>query len=303
MGTALLNLISTPVPVLNTLGLNVRVGLSSEDPKVGGQPSESFQAFLSVYSSEGLLLERSHLGEIPPNRRRFFDISDFTGKFVESQDHLTVVHRVPSRLLSDVSDIDGEIDASDQPDYFLYRSLVEYSYPGGGNGSLIYETPPRLNASTSSNTLSFSNQIVISEFVNTYMVLISYSVDPSYSHISNYYFGVYSLSGRQVASGHATVTPFTAKVLDMAQLIPEEAVKTSEDPSDGLSTFTFVGSCDDAVILVLSINAAPALGAVAVEHTHPAQTYLFPFDPAQQRRIKGDAQGAWKSILSQGGTR
>ena len=160
MRTSLLNLISTPVPVLNALGLNLRVGLSSEDPMVGRHPSEPYEAYLSVYSPEGLLLERVHLGQIPANRRRFFDISVITRRLVPDLDHLTVVHRIPSRMSPESSDLEDEIEMSVEPDYSLFRSLIEYSYPEGGNGSVIYETPPRLNAGTSghrsSNTLTFT---------------------------------------------------------------------------------------------------------------------------------------------------
>ena len=58
-----LNLISTPIAVLNSVGLNLRVGLSSEDPMVGRNPSETYAAYLSVYSPGGVLLERQHLGD------------------------------------------------------------------------------------------------------------------------------------------------------------------------------------------------------------------------------------------------
>ena len=48
-----LNLISTPMAVLNTVGVDLRVGLSSEDPMVGRNPSEPYEAYLSIYSPEG----------------------------------------------------------------------------------------------------------------------------------------------------------------------------------------------------------------------------------------------------------
>ena len=297
-----LNLISTPAPVLNTLGLNLRVGLSSEDPMAERHASEPYEAYLTIYSPEGLFLDRMHLGQIPPNRRRFFNISDITRRLVPDLDHLTVVHRVPSRLLSQVSSVEDELEMPAEPDYSMFRSLIEYSFPQGGNGSVIYETPPGLNMGTSghksSNTLTFTCQTVLSELVNTHVVLIHYSVNPLYSKIADYHFTLHSLSGERVLSGHVTIGPFGIKVLDMAQIIPRQWVEKEKDPQDHLSPFTFVGYSEDAAIQVLLLNAAPALGAVAVEHTHPPQAYLFPNDPTFQRKIKTDAQRAWKSILS-----
>ena len=303
MRTSLLNLISTPVPVLNALGLNLRVGLSSEDPMVGRHPSEPYEAYLSVYSPEGLLLERVHLGQIPANRRRFFDISVITRRLVPDLDHLTVVHRIPSRMSPESSDLEDEIEMSVEPDYSLFRSLIEYSYPEGGNGSVIYETPPRLNAGTSghrsSNTLTFTCQTVVSELVNTYVVLVHYSVTPSYSRIASYDFALHSLSGERVVSDSVTIGPFSIKALDMAQVIPERHVERERDPHDDLSSFTFVGYSEDAAIQVVVVNVAPSLDAVAVEHTHPPQTYLFPLDTSYQRKAKADAQKEWRRILSE----
>ena len=299
-----LHLISTPVPVLNSLGLNLRVGLSSEDPMVGRHESEPYEAYLSVYSPEGLMLTRERLGQIPPNRRRFFDISQATRKLVPELDHLTVVHRIPSRLMSQVSNLEDEIEMPTMPDYSLFRSLIEYSYPQGGNGSVIYETPPRLNAGgsghKSSNTLTFNCQTVLSETLDTYVVLIHYSVNPQYATIANYSFGVYSLSGELVTSETVAIGPFAVRVLDMARMVPADQIAVARDSDDGLSTFTFVGTCQDASILVFTINAAPAHRAIALEHTHPPQAYLFPFDVSYQRTMKAEAQKEWKSILTAG---
>ena len=131
-----LNLISTPLPVLNSLGLRLRVGLSSEDPMVGRHPTEPYEAFLSVYSPEGLLIERSHIGQIQPARRKYFDVSEIASRLVSGTDHLAVAHRIPSRLTGQAANLEDEIEMDQEPDYSLFRSVVEYSYPGGGNGSV-----------------------------------------------------------------------------------------------------------------------------------------------------------------------
>lgn len=82
MPDSLLNLISTPAAVLNSLGLNLRLGLSSEDPMVGRLGSEPYEAFLSIYSPDGSMLERTHVGQIPANRRRYIDVTAITQKLV-----------------------------------------------------------------------------------------------------------------------------------------------------------------------------------------------------------------------------
>jgi hypothetical protein len=304
MAGSLLNLISTPVPVLNTLGLNLRVGLSSEDPTTLNHPTEPYAAFLSVYSPEGILQERTQLGEIPPSRRRLFDISSITRRLVPHLDHLTVVHRVPLRLLDKVADVESPIDLPKDLRYPMFRSMVEYSYPQAGNGSVIYETSPGLNGADreekTSNTLISTCQIVLSQVVNTYMALMNYPVDPSFPAIADFEFGIFSLAGEQLVSDHVSVGPFSVKVVDMAQVIPQEMVDRERDPLDGQSAFTFVGYSEDAVLIPLIVNASPELGAVAVEHTHPPQAYIFPSEANIKRKVKTEAASMWRSILATG---
>ena len=297
-----LNLISTPAPVLNSLGLDLKFGLSSEDPMVGRHPSEPYEAYLSIYSPEGLLSERLHLGHIPANRRRMFDITEITRKSINHLDHLTVVHRIPSRLVSQSSNIEDAIEMDQPPDYSFFRSVVEYSYPSGGNGSVIYETPSGLNigssAQKSSNTLVFTCQTVISNVSDTFVILSNYSMDPDYSTMANFKYTLYTLAGEQAVVGSVAIAPFSTKILDIAGLVPEGVAEKERDPLDGLSAFTFVGYSEDASIPVFFINASPSLGAVTVEHTHPPQSYLFPFDVGYQRRAKADARSSWSTKLA-----
>ena len=261
-------------------------------------PSESYEAFLTIYSPEGLFLERVHLGQIPDHRRRYFDISAVTQNFVPEGDHLAVVHRVPSRLLGQVSSVEEEIELPGEPDYSFFRSLVEYSFPQGGNGSVIYETPPHLNVGASSNSLTFTNQIVLSKEMHSYLIVINHSVNPSYSRIAEFFFGIHCLSGELAVSNDVRIGPFGIQILDMRRLIPKHIVAREKDPKDGLSWFTFVGGSDNAALMVLGVNVSPALRAVSVEHTHPPQAYLVPKDRSLQAQVKVRARSNWRSILT-----
>ena len=123
--------------------------------------------------------------------------------------------------------------------------MVESSFPEGGNGSVIYETTPKLNVALaqgrSSNTLTFTCQTVLSDVLNTYVILIHYSMNPSYSQIASYHFALHSQSGERVVADRVEIGPFSIKVLDMSQIIPKDAVADQRDARDGVSSFTFVG--------------------------------------------------------------
>jgi len=259
---------------------------------------------MRVYAPEGLLLDRKHMGQIPPSRRRYFDVSDIAGKLVSGVDHLAVVHRIPSRLLPQVSNLEDEIEINEEPDYSFFRSAVEYSYTEGGNGSVIFETTPNLNSALpgkkSSNTITFTCQTVLSDVLNTNVVITHHSVNPAYSKIASYGYALHSQSGELAASGRVEIAPFSVKVLDMSQIIPKDVIANNRDPKDGTSAFNFVGYSDEAAFQILVVNTAPSLGAVSVEHTHPPQTYLMPWNSNYQREAKTEAQKAWHSLLAQG---
>ena len=248
-----------------------------------------------------MLAQRLHLGTITPNRRNLFDISTLTRQIVPSGDHLCVAHRVPSNLLDQVNNVEEHLELEQPPDYYLYRSLVEYSYPQGGNGSVIYETPPALNVTSPgkppSETLSFSSKIVLSESVNTYVALIHYSQHPSYTSICQYNFSILSMSGNTVASDCVKLGPFSVTLLDIGATVPVDEIRRSTDPEDGLATFTLLGFSDHASVISLVLNASMQLGAISVEHTHPAQEYLMPRASNERRKIKSSAIQHWKSML------
>ncbi|OQW67637.1 MAG: hypothetical protein BVN29_01840 [Nitrospira sp. ST-bin5] len=299
MQVQLLNLISTPVPVLNSLGLELSVGLSSEDPAMGSYPAEPYLAYVTIYSPEGILLSRQLLGEIPPRRRRQFALSPLTRKLVPSSDHLVVVHRVPSRLAAQVRSIEDPLEMPSPPNFPMWRALIQYAYPGKGNGSVIYETPPRLNVrrpgAPPSTTLTFTSKIVFSSQVNTVVVPIHYSMDPGYVGICRYHYRLFDQAGCEVLSRTVTLPAFSVKTLDLRSELPESLVRTVTGSTRELAAFTFVAYSEDAALAPLILNLAPALGGVSVEHTHPAQSFLLPCDDKDKNRIKGAAISAWRN--------
>jgi hypothetical protein len=305
MRIPLLNLISTVMPVLNTVGLNLRVGLSSEDPMVLHRPSEPYEAYLTTYSPEGVLVDRRRLGQIPPHRRRYFDASAITREFVPTLDHLAVVHRIPASLMPADGDVQGSIEVEKPPEFLKFRALVEYWVSEGGNGSVVYETPPQLNARIPtperppSTTLTFTPQVLLSSQMDTYVPLTHYSLNPLYNRVAHYEFSIFSVSGERLVTERVEIGPFAVKVLKIRDYLPTGVIERERDPRDGLSPFTFVGFCDDASVVPLFVSVAPSLGAVSVEHTHAFQDYFpLPLDGIRTRVIKGEAIKALKSLMT-----
>jgi hypothetical protein len=302
MKTSLLNLISTPIPVLNSLGLDLAVGLSSEDPIGGRRPSEAFEAFASIYGADGRLVERRHLGQIPPHRRRMFDLTAVTRPLVKD-DHLVVAHRIPARLLAGGRDPDAvvELDASDA-DFAMYRSLVQYSFPGGSHGSVIYETPPNFNVSrpgrAPASTLTFTSKITVSADVETALALIHYSTDPAYARAARYAYVLFGSDGDRVGAGAVTVAPFTVGLVRVRDALAPGTLARCASADDGLAWLGYVGYSTDAALIPLILTIAPRRGSVSVEHTHPAQAYTLPAKPEDKHKVKARAVALWAERMT-----
>ena len=298
---SLLHLISTPVPVLNSLGVETSIGLSSEDPMGGRRPSESYQAYLSIYSPDGRFFKRLSLGEILPRRRKLVKISDLTRPYFK-EDHLTVMHRIPSRLLLEGRAPEDAVELTEEEaDYVMFRGFVQYSYPGGGNGSVIYETPQGLNARTPGrpipSTLTFTAQAVLSRSVNACFVLIYYSVNPDYDVVADYRYSFFAPTGKIIAGGTRKLQPFTVQVIDAKEVIPPGLLQEHADPADGLACFGFTGYTTDGIVMPIILSVDPERRAVAVEHTHPPQSYTIPARSEDKYKWKGRAISKWKGIL------
>jgi hypothetical protein len=301
--TSLLNLISTPIPVINSLGLDVAVGLSAEDPIAGRRPPEDYEAYLTLYDPDGILIDRVHLGEIRAQRRRMFDLTAVSRVRIAEGDHLAVAHRVPRRLMT-ARGPDAVIDLSrEDADYAMYRSLVQYGYPGGSNGSVIYETPPGFNlprpGRAPASTLTFTSKVVLSETVDTCIALMNYSMDPAYWVRARYRYAFFDPDGEQVADGSATIAPFGVTVLSAAAMVPEPTRVAHRDAVDGLTWLTYIGYCRDTAIIPLILTVSRERRTVSVEHTHPAQAYTIPAKPDDKHKVKSAALAAWARRLEE----
>jgi hypothetical protein len=144
--------------------------------------------------------------------------------------------------------------------------------------------------------------VVLSEAVNTYVVLIHYSMDSTYTNVCQYNFILFSMAGEPVASDRLSLGPFSVRVIDVAGVVPAGAFQQALDPSDGLAPFTFVGFSEQASLPTLIVNAAQHLRAVTVEHIHPAQEYLMPPDWNQRRTVKSNVIRQWEAISRSVGT-
>lgn len=278
---SLLDLISTPVPVLGSMGLRTDVGLSGDDPLSERHTDERYEVQVSVFDPEGRFCERIDVGHVGPGDRRMIAVSDLVAPHVGDGDALAVVHRVPTSAAT---------RALEPSAFHLYRSMVQLSRPGAGAGSVIYETPPGLNdrrRGRMSTALMFSSKVLVGGGADTSVCVLHHSIDPDYSRSARLRLRVHDDTGVSLATEEREIGPFRVEVIDVRSLLARAGHDTAR-----ARTCSVIGWSRDAALVFLFVQTS-AGGGVAVEHSHPPQTYLLPEDISRRFTIKDAAITAW----------
>lgn len=279
---AALDLISAPVPLLHTTDVTTQVGLSGDDPLARGRVEDRFRVLVSFYDAAGGLEERRELEPIGPGERRFEDLSAMAPPACRDADVLAVVHRIPMSVLPSG---DPTTDVAASPgEYELYRTMLQVTRHGG-SGSVIYETPPGLNAGRRSDALMFTSMGVTGPANDTEICVLHHSVDPGYDRTAAVELRVFDPAGREVADGRLELGPFRVARASVADLVGGRA--------DDVRTWSVVAWSADAALIFLALQRNDACGSIAVEHTHPPQAYLLPAEMPRRSSLKSAAIAAW----------
>ena len=239
------------------------MGLSGADPAGKRHRGLRFQVWLTVYDPDGRKLRRERIGSLEPEERRFFDVTELAVGLPEDRASLCVIHRVPDPLPA-------------EPEFDMYRTMVQLERPGGGSGSVIYETPPRLNAKPGSSFFSFSNQAVLGPRATTILLALHYSVNEGYSERARVRLRMYRPDGACEASESLEIPAFSIGAVDLGPLVAK---------SSSLIQRSVVVCSPNASLIPLFVNLDERLGGVSVEHTHPPFSYLgMPGPRASQLR-------------------
>lgn len=291
----LLDLCSTPVAILPDAGLRTLVGLSAIDPLTERHVGESFRVWLTVYDAAGKRVARNEIATLSAGERRMFDIGAMAQESAGAGNRLACIHRIPVSLCPPGQDPDRDApDGVGPEDYDLYRAVVQYALPGGGNGSVVYEAPPFFNDDRirrrPSETLSFTSKIVVSKALDTLLCVIHYSQNPDYRTAARYRVQLLDSVGEVVVRDEFELGPFTATVISIRSAL-EKAGTTFDN--EEIANYSLVAWSKDAALIPLIIQQAPHAGAVAIEHAHPAQAFLMPADAATRNQLKAAAIRQW----------
>lgn len=283
--TSALDLITTPVGVLNGFGLETRVGLSGEDPLAVRRQGEGFRLLLSWYDPEGRAAGREELPPLAPGERRLLDLGTLARARFGAADVLAVVHRVPLGLCPE-GDPAAMPAPDDHGDFDLFRTMVEYGWPDGGRGGVIYEMPPRFNAGPRpASTLVFSSKLAFGAATETVLCLLNYSLDPEWRRAVSLPLRIHDSAGALRTERTVTALPFRPTLIPLRDLVGPGT----------FATYSLVGWSRDGSVVPLFLQLNRQRRSIAVEHSHPPQSYLLTVDPAERFRIKERAVAQWEA--------
>jgi len=258
-----LNISSTPVAILSSLGLKTSVGISSDDPKKERNLSLEFYIVLSLYNNSKLV-SRKIIDTLKPNSHKFYYIDEEIMKLnLKSKPDFCVLHRVPTTLMS-LMKIPDFIELDEHPDFDMYRMVVQYTSKKNSMGSVIYETPPNFNQNKG-DFLSFSNKIYLTNDVKNNLIFINYSTNRTFDSTANVSISIYNSSGLKLKTEDIKIKPFSFGSLNINNL----KLKTKE------RLLTFTAIADNLSLIPLSLINCISNGGISIEHSHPPQAYIM----------------------------
>lgn len=293
MTVNILNLISTPVAVLNGTPLTTTIGLSGDDPLSTRHTSEVFRVLVSIYEPGGKFLTRREFDAVGPGERQLLDLSAIVRPEVGDRNTLVVVHRVPESLCSQGEDADRPLPAGANARAFhMYRGMVQYGLPGGGHGSVIYESPLRINdmrgSAVRSRSLMFSSKVLLSGQTETYVCLINYSTDPAFMTAARMTGHLLDAAGVEVCPLATTVGAFQVELVNVRETLARAAGIPAK-----LTNYSVVMHSPDAATIPLLLQVSMQSRSVSVEHTHAPQAYIQPSFATGVGDIRSHAIDGW----------
>jgi hypothetical protein len=289
-----LDLISTPVGVLNATALETRAGISGDDPLCERLIGERLRVFVSLFAPNGTFVERRELDPIAGGERRMINLSEIARPLFGNVNVLSVVHRIPYSVCPPGQDpAETILKTNPIEDYDLLRTMIEYGYPGRGRGGVIYETPPGINSTErrgKQSALILSSKVAISEQQNSTVLLINMSQDFAYRGHVTLRARLFAPDGQAVAAHEERLPPFSISILSIRDWL----TRAGKAPTgNDISTYSVVAWSKEGALIPLFLQTHEAAGSVSIEHSNPPQVYLLPKSAGLRFKLKNEAVASW----------
>jgi hypothetical protein len=261
---------------LHTPGYGTRVTLLNaveEGPFV-----TDFVVTMSAFDKGIHLGESGPILELAPGQIEKVDVdavlASMVGKRSEPlRDVLGILHLTPRRLVgADRCEVSrGELATH----VFATDDFVEfYSYRGDVVTGVAYQTGPMNDArlSTTRTTTIQAPKVIVSDRVDTILLLMNLSTSFHYSDDVTLRFRIVDGSARDVVSSSITVPAWSFRLLSTRDVLRRAGVFDDFVGRGGLGTL--FGFAANGSVVPLSMTRNDETGAIAVDHTLPPVYYV-----------------------------
>lgn len=267
---------------IRDLGYASHISIANQLPK-SGLASQSLILNLELFDSYGALIrEKISLGELSPGCRININLEEILVSLSIPNDVIGVIHQTPSTMASteeiniELEEIYRWISISDE--FIGYTNIAT-----GLKSGLHYQSGPMNDdrISSSKSIIMQSPKIVISDRVDTQLLIFTPSSDKENKKQIPFYLAILDAEGTQVAE--------TSVMLGMRQ---RALISIKQVLSDAGNLDEFIAKGGFGMLVGLAINgnvvplslATDKTGGLAIDHTLPPPYYIPKWNSEERKR-------------------
>lgn len=255
------------VRTLKALGFQTRVALSNASDEKA-QFSTTYRIDVSVY---GPSRKRERFFEgvatLEPKKKIVLDCAAYEDGY---RDDIEIIfHLIPLRHAA----VDGTVTISREELFFLFTvqdHYVEYYRGDGFASGVLYQSGAFNYAkfSKEATTIIQAPKGYVSNEVDTLVSLLNSSLDPAYAKTARMKCQLRTARGRKL-TWTEDVPPFAPVLISLRDRALQMGLTLTDEPE----FLYFIGVCDHATLVPLTINRDLRTGNIGIEHSLPPIYY------------------------------
>jgi hypothetical protein len=262
--------------LLRDLGYGTRITINNGIPADSPLATEMVMSMSAWADGGRRVLATGELDRLAPGDIRKVSIDELLAEHPEvpgDEQLLCTLHMVPADLVGkEAVDLPSKtmmahVSASD--DFIEYHQR-----PKGVVTGVAYQTGPLNDRRLSSTrtTVCQAPKVIVSEPVDTLMLLMNVSTSFDYDDTVRMDFWILGPNGERVARSHVEVPPFGFRLVSTTEVL-KRAGKLEEYRAGG-GIGMFLGYSKNGTVVPISLTRHKETGAIACDHTLPPVFYL-----------------------------
>ena len=258
------------VRTLRSLGYRTRVALSNASDR-RPELATAYRIDVSVFGPTGAR-ERTFadVGTVEPGKKLLIDAEPFVDGY--DRDVAIIFHLVPLRIAA--SAVDGLVTIARDELFFLFNvqdHYVEYYRDDGFAAGVLYQSGAFNYEKFSRERSSFlqAPKGYVARDVDTIFSVMNTSLAERYDHVAELKCTLVHGASERKHTWIEQLPPFQPVSISMRDRASALGIALSDDPE----FVCFMGACETATLVPLTINRDLRTGCIGVEHSLPPLYY------------------------------